>query len=113
MAGRGGALWNIQCADVARARRRWMREQGMLSSHEGDRLPMPLRDMIHQSLAADAPAMQPHHLGIGGCLIDEHQPGRVNRTWARRVHVSYFAQIADGQRRKRIIIESHPKAFGL
>ena len=47
------------------------------SSHEGDRLPMPLRDMIHQSLAADAPAMQPHHLGIGGCLIDEHQPGRV------------------------------------
>ena len=39
------------------------------SSHEGDRLPMPLRDMIHQSLAADAPAMQPHHLGIGGCLI--------------------------------------------
>jgi hypothetical protein len=21
--------------------------------------------------------MQPHHLGIGGCLIDEHQPGRV------------------------------------
>ena len=22
--------------------------------------------MIHQSLAADAPAMQPHHLGIGG-----------------------------------------------
>ena len=36
-----------------------------------------LRDMIHQSLAADAPAMQPHHLGIGGCLIDEHQPGRV------------------------------------
>jgi hypothetical protein len=33
--------------------------------------------MIHQSLAADASAMQPHHLGIGGCLIDEHQPGRV------------------------------------
>jgi hypothetical protein len=30
------------------------------SSHEGDRLPMPLRDMIHQSLAADAPAMQPY-----------------------------------------------------
>jgi hypothetical protein len=47
------------------------------SSHQRDRLPMPLWDMIHQSLAAGAPTMQPHHLGIGGCPIDEHQPGRV------------------------------------
>ena len=38
---------------------------------------MALRYMIHQSLAADAPAMQPHHLDIGGCLIDEHEPGSV------------------------------------
>ena len=47
------------------------------SGHEGDRLPMPLRHMAHQPRAAGAPAIQPHHLGVGGRLIDEHQPGRV------------------------------------
>ena len=31
--------------------------------------------MVHQSLAAGATAVQPHHLRIGGSLIDEHQPG--------------------------------------
>ena len=33
-------------------------------------------------------------------------PARITQTWAGALHVSYFAQIPDGQRRKRIIVES-------
>src|SRR5580693_900581 len=49
------------------------------SGHEGDRLPMTLWRKVHQSLAAGATAVQPHHLGIGRGLIDEHQPGRIEQ----------------------------------
>src|ERR1700749_3753223 len=41
---------------------------------------MTLRLMIHQPLAADATAVKPHHLGVGGSLIDEHQRGRIKQT---------------------------------
>jgi hypothetical protein len=47
--------------------------------HEGDCLPVPLRHAAHQPLTAGTAAIQPHHLGVGGCLIDEHQPGRVKQ----------------------------------
>ncbi len=47
------------------------------SSHEGDRLPVTLRHVVHQSLATDATAVQASHPGIGGSLIDEHQPRRI------------------------------------
>ncbi len=50
------------------------------SGHEGDRLPMALRYMVDQSLAAGATAVQPHHPGIGGSLIDEDQPGWIKQT---------------------------------
>jgi len=49
------------------------------SGYEGDCLPMALRHMVHQSLAASATAVQPHHLGIGRSFIDEHQPGRIKQ----------------------------------
>ena len=45
--------------------------------HESDGLPVVLRHMPNQPLAAGATAAQPYHLGVGGCLVDEHQPGRV------------------------------------
>jgi hypothetical protein len=48
------------------------------SSHEGDRLPMPLRDMIHQSLAADAPAMR-ISAPQGAPAYDKHQRSRMSR----------------------------------
>ena len=35
--------------------------------HESDGLPVALRHMPHQPLAARATAVQPHHLGVGGC----------------------------------------------
>jgi hypothetical protein len=40
---------------------------------------MTLWRKVHQSLAAGATAVQPHHLGIGRGLIDEHQPGRIEQ----------------------------------
>ena len=33
-----------------------------------------------QPLAACATAVKPHHLGVGGSLVDEHQPGRIKQT---------------------------------
>jgi hypothetical protein len=45
--------------------------------HEGDGLPVALRHMAHEPLAAGATTMQPHHLGVGRGLINEHQPGRL------------------------------------
>jgi hypothetical protein len=44
---------------------------------KGDRLPVALRDVVHQALAAATTAVPSHHFGIRGSLIDEHQPGRV------------------------------------
>src|SRR6516164_57229 len=41
--------------------------------HKGDGLPMPLRHTANQALAARATTTQPHHLGIGGGLVDEDQ----------------------------------------
>jgi hypothetical protein len=42
------------------------------SSYEVDGLPMPLRNIADQSLAARAAAPQPHHIGAGCGIIDEH-----------------------------------------
>jgi ProP effector len=50
------------------------------SGNEGDRLPMTVWLKIHQPLAACATAVKPHHLGVGGSLVDEHQPGRIKQT---------------------------------
>src|SRR5260370_28102840 len=41
------------------------------------RHPVAVRHAADQSLAAWATAAQPHHLGIGGGLVDKHQPGRI------------------------------------
>jgi hypothetical protein len=38
---------------------------------------MPLRHTADQALAAPAAAAQPHHLGIGGILVDEHKVRRI------------------------------------
>src|SRR5215470_20288197 len=38
---------------------------------------MPLRYTANQALAARATTAQPHHLGIGGSLIDEDQTGGI------------------------------------
>ena len=48
-------------------------------SYEGDSLPMPLRNIADQSLAARAAAPQPYHIGAGCGFIDEHQSGRVKQ----------------------------------
>src|SRR5437764_2627890 len=45
--------------------------------HKSDGLPMPLRHTADQALAAPATAAQPHHLGIGGGLVDEHKVRRI------------------------------------
>src|SRR5262245_20217079 len=45
--------------------------------HKGDGLPVALRHAADQPLAARATAAQPHHLGIGGSLVDEDQVGRI------------------------------------
>ena len=47
------------------------------SGHERDRLPVSMRHTADQAFAARASATQPHHFGIGGGLVDEHQPGRI------------------------------------
>jgi hypothetical protein len=36
--------------------------------------------MAHQPLAVGTTAVQPHHLGVGGSLINEHQPSRIKYT---------------------------------
>src|SRR5262245_56172902 len=41
--------------------------------HKGDGLPMPLRHTANQALTARATTDQPHHLGIGGGLVNEDQ----------------------------------------
>ncbi len=46
--------------------------------HEGDRLPMPVRNMVNQPNATRAAASKPHHGGVGGGLVNRHQSGRVN-----------------------------------
>lgn len=46
-------------------------------AHQGDGLPVALRDMPHQPLGANATAVQPHHLGVGRSLINEDQSGRI------------------------------------
>src|SRR6516164_10920126 len=38
---------------------------------------MPLWHTTDQALAAPATAAQPHHLGIGGGLVDEHKVRRI------------------------------------
>src|SRR5262245_35120953 len=45
--------------------------------HKGDGLPMPLRHTANQALTARATTAQPHHLGIGGGLVNEDQPGGI------------------------------------
>ncbi len=45
--------------------------------HEGDRLPMPVRNMVNQPNATRAAASKPHHGGVGGGLVNKHQSGRV------------------------------------
>ena len=47
------------------------------SGYERDRRPVAVRHTAHQSLAAAATTVQPHHFGIGRSLIDEHQPGQL------------------------------------
>src|SRR5262245_19935727 len=45
---------------------------------------MPLRHTANQALTARATTAQPHHLGIGGGLVNEDQPGgRARATSAR------------------------------
>jgi hypothetical protein len=43
------------------------------ASYEGDRLPMPVRSVANQSSAPCTSAVEPHHLGGGGRLVDKHQ----------------------------------------
>ena len=50
---------------------------------EGDRLPMPVRNMIDQSNAARAAASKPHHGGVGRGLVDEHQTAGSNMPCSR------------------------------
>src|SRR6516164_4517237 len=38
---------------------------------------MPLRHTANQALTARATTAQPHHLGIGGGLVNEDQPGGI------------------------------------
>ena len=45
--------------------------------HKGEGLPRPLWHTTDQALAAPATAAQPHHLGIGGGLVDEHKVRRI------------------------------------
>jgi transposase len=75
---------------VARARQRWMREQGMF-----DPARLALRHMAHAPLAAGATAMQPHHLGVGTGLIDERQE-TITFVAALRWHGMRASQTIDG-----------------
>jgi hypothetical protein len=47
------------------------------SGHEGNCLPVTLRHMAHQPLAAGTTAVQSHHLGVGRGLIKKYQPSRI------------------------------------
>ena len=47
------------------------------AAHEGNRFPSSMRRIVDQPLATRSPAAQPHHRGVGGGLVDEHQPRRV------------------------------------
>ena len=75
---------------MARALRRWMREQGMF-----DPARLALRHMAHAPLAAGATAMQPHHLGVGRGLINERQE-TITFVAALRWHGMRASQTIDG-----------------
>src|SRR5947209_18774546 len=47
------------------------------AGNQGDRLPMPVWNESDQSFAAPASPPESHHVGAGGGLIDEYQPGGV------------------------------------
>jgi hypothetical protein len=47
--------------------------------HERDRLPMSVRNVTDQSLAAQAASPETDHVGAGRSLIDEHQPRRIKK----------------------------------
>jgi len=45
---------------------------------EGRGLPAPMRDLSDQTPATRSPAAQRRHVGLGPCLVDEHQTARIN-----------------------------------
>src|SRR5207244_12842366 len=47
------------------------------ASNQCDRHPMPVWNQSDQSFAAPASPPESHHVGAGGGLIDEYQPGGV------------------------------------
>lgn len=47
------------------------------AGHKGGRLPMSVRNRRDQSLAAQAAASEPHHVGAGCGLVDKYQSGGV------------------------------------
>ena len=50
------------------------------SGHEGDCLPMSVRNVTDQSLATQAASPQRDHIGAGRRLIDKHKPRRIKKT---------------------------------
>src|SRR5229473_666177 len=76
------------------------------SAYESDRLPVSMRHTAHQPLAARATAVHPHHLGIGGGLVDEHQPGRVK-------HALFFHPALPCLRYVRALLLRRVQAFFL
>src|SRR5258708_23641415 len=65
-----------------------------------------MRHTAHQPLAARATAVHPHHLGIGGGLVDEHQPGRVK-------HALFFHPALPCLRYVRALLLRRVQAFFL
>lgn len=55
-------------------------------------LPVPVRRLVHQPLAAFAAAAQPRHVGLGPRLVDEDQPRDVER---RLICTPVFATLGD------------------
>src|SRR5260370_1797040 len=47
------------------------------AGHESEGLPVAVRHLPDQSLAAGAAASRPHLVGAGGGLVEKHQPRRV------------------------------------